>query len=91
MLGLGIWTTISGISNAFSMFLNGANILLLQVVCGLIMAISALVAKIWLAHAIGLAGIIWGTIIAHFLFCAIPFAIYTPNLLISLRDSKKMA
>jgi O-antigen/teichoic acid export membrane protein len=85
LLGLGIWTTISSVGAALAMFFNGANILKLQMVCGLIMAISALGAKIWLAHVIGLPGIIWGTIIAYFFSAALPFAIYTPRLLHNLK------
>jgi O-antigen/teichoic acid export membrane protein len=79
LLGLGIWTTISAVGAALAMFFNGANILRFQVVCGLIMAVSALGAKIWLAQAIGLPGIIWGTIIAYILFTAIPLSFYTIN------------
>jgi O-antigen/teichoic acid export membrane protein len=87
LLGLGTWTTISAVGNALAMFFNGANILRLQVICGLIMALCALAAKIWLAQTIGLPGIIWGTVIAYLFCCALPFAIYTPRLLYNLSKS----
>jgi O-antigen/teichoic acid export membrane protein len=89
LLGLGIWTTIFAVSNALSMFFNGANVLRLQVVCGLLMAISALGAKIWLAKTIGLPGIIWGTIVAFIICCILPYAIYTPRLFSGLHVNNK--
>jgi hypothetical protein len=70
------------------MFFNGANILRFQVICGLITAVCALAAKIWLAQTIGLPGIIWGTIIAYLVFAALPFAIYTPRLLANMQSVK---
>jgi O-antigen/teichoic acid export membrane protein len=80
LIGLGIWTTMSALGEALAMFFNGANILRFQLVCGSLMAISALGAKIWLAQAIGLPGIVWGTIIAYLLFCAVPYTIYMHRL-----------
>jgi O-antigen/teichoic acid export membrane protein len=85
LLGLGIWTTISAVGHALAMFFNGVNILRFQVVSGLIMAVGALGAKIWLAQTIGLPGIIWGTVIAYIIFTVLPYAIYTRRLLSNLQ------
>lgn len=87
LLGLGLWTTMSAVGHAMAMFLNGANILRFQVVCGLIMAVSALGAKIWLAKTIGLPGIIWGTIIAFFFCCLLPYGFYVSRLFSKLKTS----
>lgn len=87
LLGLGIWAIMSALGHAVAMFFNGLNILRLQVICGLIMAISGLLAKVWLAKLIGLPGIIWGTIIAFFFCCLLPYGFYVPRLLSSLRNS----
>jgi O-antigen/teichoic acid export membrane protein len=80
LLAMGIWTTMSAVWGALAMFLNGANLLQFQLVCVSSMAISALGAKIWLAQAVGLPGIVWGTIIAFLLFCAIPYTFYLHRL-----------
>jgi O-antigen/teichoic acid export membrane protein len=87
LLGLGIWTIMSALGHALAMFFNGANILRIQVICGFIMAISGLLLKIWLAKTIGLPGIVWGTVIAFFFCCLVPYAFYVPRLLSNLRNS----
>ena len=80
LLGLGIWTTLSAVGGALAMFFNGANLLHFQLVCVFFMTIGALGAKIWLAQAIGLPGIVWGTIIAFVIFSVLPCTIYTLRL-----------
>jgi len=87
LIGLGIWTTMSAVGNALSIFFNGANMLRFQVICWLLMAVSALGAKIYLAQTIGLPGIVWGTTTAFFFCCVLPYAIYTPRLLSRLNRS----
>jgi O-antigen/teichoic acid export membrane protein len=84
LIGLGLWTTISATSNAIAMFLNGANVILFQVVFSLIMSVAALGLKIVLAREVGLPGVIWGTLIAYVLFTLIPVVIYLPRLLARL-------
>lgn len=69
------------------MFLNGANILRFQVVSAVLMATSALVAKILLGRAVGLPGIIWGGVVAYFVCTAVPFAVYIPRLLKKMNQS----
>jgi O-antigen/teichoic acid export membrane protein len=81
LLGLGVWTVIGSAGNAVAMFLNGANIIGFQVVTAIIMSIGAILAKIALSKAIGLPGIIWGTVIAYALLSGIPQLIYVPQVI----------
>lgn len=87
LLGLGVWSILSAAGNAVAMLLNGTGIIKFQVVCASIMAVGALMLKITLAHSIGVAGIAWGTVIAYFVFVAVPMAVYVPRLLARLRTS----
>jgi O-antigen/teichoic acid export membrane protein len=79
--GLGIWMVISGTANAVAMFLNGASVILFQVVVALVMGAAALAAKIWFAQAVGLPGVVWGTIVAYTLFTIVPLLYYVPRVL----------
>jgi O-antigen/teichoic acid export membrane protein len=75
LLGMGIWAVLAGLGNALAMFLNGANILKFQAVCGSLMAIAAVLLKVWLAHYWGTSGVIWATVFAYTLAAA-PMLIY---------------
>jgi O-antigen/teichoic acid export membrane protein len=91
LLGMGIWAVLVGLGSALAMFLNGANILKFQVVCAALMAGAALVLKIWLAKQAGVAGVIWGTVIAYSVFSALPMIFYVPWVLNDLRRSRGRA
>ena len=81
MVALAIWTVLGSVGNAISMFLNGANIIRFQVITASLMAITAIVSKIWLVQAIGIPGAVWGTIIGYTLFSLLPCVVYVPRLL----------
>jgi O-antigen/teichoic acid export membrane protein len=81
LTGMGIWAILSSTGTALGMYLNGANVLRFQVVTSLLMAVAALVLKVFLARAIGVAGIIWGTVIAYAIFVVIPSAVFVRRML----------
>ena len=81
LLGLGAWAVLTAAGNALAMFLNGVNVITFQAVSAVVMATTALVAKIVFGGIFGLPGIIWGTVAAYTLFTAIPFAVLTPRLI----------
>jgi hypothetical protein len=89
LLGLGSFTVLTGLGSTLSMFLNGTNLLKFQVVCAALMAAGALALKIWLAGRIGVAGVIWGTVIAYSIFVAIPMGIYVPQLLAGMLNTRR--
>lgn len=84
--GLGVWAVISAAGNAVSMFLNGLSVVRFQVITATLMAGAAVSGKILLGEAIGLPGVIWGTIIAYTLFVLIPSAVVVPRLLTERRQ-----
>jgi len=89
LMGLGIWAILSSMGNAVAMFLNGANVVRFQVICASLMCITSILGKIFLAKTIGIAGIIWATVIAYTLFTVIPCLYMIPKLLFRLNAGKK--
>jgi O-antigen/teichoic acid export membrane protein len=81
IVGFGLWMMISPAGNAIAMFLNGAHIVRFQVVTATIMALTNLALSIVLAHVIGVAGVIWGTVICYTICSLIPGLLYARRLL----------
>lgn len=79
MLGLGIWVVLSTVGNAIAMLLNGAHEIRLQAAAAVVMAVANLALSIWLTSRIGVAGVMWGTVIAYSLLVLLPMALYVPG------------
>ena len=86
LLGLGVTSILTAAGSTIAIFMNGTGIIKFQVICGCLMAVVALVLKIFLAQTIGVAGIAWGTAIAYLVCVAIPTVVYMPRLLVHLRN-----
>ena len=76
MLGLGLWTVISSVGNAFAMFLNGMGMIRIQVILAIIMAVTNLALSILLTFRIGVAGPVWGSVITYTVVVLIPITLY---------------
>jgi O-antigen/teichoic acid export membrane protein len=88
LLGMAIWAVVNTVFNAISMLFNGASVIGFQVVVASTMAVTSIGASILLARAIGLPGIIWGTVLSYVVVSALPMALYLPRLLARLdRDA----
>jgi O-antigen/teichoic acid export membrane protein len=81
LIGLGAWAVIYSVSTALAMLLNAANVIRFQIVFAVLMAVANLVTSVFLVMQIGVAGAVYGSIIAQVLFVLIPFAWYIPRLL----------
>jgi O-antigen/teichoic acid export membrane protein len=80
LLGLGIWKVLEAGGNATGIFLNGANVVRLQVVLAGLMGVAAIALKIVLVERIGVAGVPWATILAYVIFSAVPLAVVVPRI-----------
>lgn len=76
LLGMGVWAVLSNVSTAVAMLLNGASVMRLQIATAISMAVASPIASIVLGRTFGVAGIIWGTVIAQLVCTAIPTAIF---------------
>jgi O-antigen/teichoic acid export membrane protein len=81
LLGFGIWTVMSAGGVAVAMFLNGTNEIRLQAFLAVIMSIANIALSIWLTLQIGVAGVVWGTVIAYGGLVLLPMLVYVPSVL----------
>jgi O-antigen/teichoic acid export membrane protein len=81
LLGMGIWAVLNNSFNAVAMLLNGASIMRFQVITALTMTVVSVTASIVGANVFGVAGIIWGTVLAYVVCSAIPTLLYLPRVL----------
>ncbi len=86
LVGLALWTVMGGIGNGLAMFLNGAGVVRPQVVIALSTALVNIALSVWLARNIGVAGVVWGTVLSYFFLTAIPYAFLVPRLVTRLDD-----
>ena len=59
------WLVLQSVGNVFGMLLNGAGVIRFQIATSLSYALVAVALKIVLAHGLGMAGIVWGTVLAY--------------------------
>ena len=71
-VGLAVWAVLSATFNAAAMLFNAAGELRFQVTVATIMAVTSIVASIILGRSFGVAGVIWGTVIAYSVCSAVP-------------------
>jgi len=81
LLGLGTWKVLEAVGNGFAIFLNGANVVRLQVVLTVVMSSCAMALKFTLIPLIGVSGAVWATILAYSFFVMLPYLIYIPKVL----------
>ena len=60
-----VWGVLSSVGNAVAMFLNGLGVVRFQVIVASVMAVTNLLLSIWLAGAVGVAGVVWGSVFAY--------------------------
>jgi len=76
LLGFGCWAVLAAFGNAASMYLNGAQIIWFQVLTATTTAAANIVLSVYLTYRFGVAGVVWGTVIASVLFSTIPLYIF---------------
>ena len=91
LLGMAVWAVLSNSFNAVAMLLNGANVIRFQIATALSMTVVSIVSSAVLGSIYGVAGVIWGTVLAYVICTAIPTAIYLPRVLARLQHSPDRA
>lgn len=81
MFGLGLWVIMNTVNGPLSMLLNGANAMGFQAGCAVAMAAANVAISVFLVYRIGVAGAVWGSIIAQAVFVLLPSAWYVPRLM----------
>jgi O-antigen/teichoic acid export membrane protein len=86
LVGLAAWAVVASFSSGLAMFLNGANLVGVQAVLAGVMAVANVVLSVVLTRAIGVSGVIYGSLIAQIAFILIPLACVASRLLARLRS-----
>lgn len=86
MTGFAVWMLLSTAANAVSVFLNGANMVRVQVLSAGATALVATGLKLLLVGRLGLPALIWSTNVAYVVCIWVPIALYLPGLLEKLES-----
>ncbi len=86
LVGLAIWTMMLSLSGPIAMLLNGANVIAFQAVGAILMAVCNVAVSVFLVTRVGVAGAVYGSIIAQLIFILLPSAWYVPRLLARIRS-----
>lgn len=81
LLGMGVWAILNNAFTAIAMLLNGASVIRFQVITSIAMAVVSPLASVALGARFGVAGIIWGTVLAHVACSGLPTVLYLPGFL----------
>ena len=76
LVGFAVWAALFAFGNVVSMLLNAANVILFQLIAASLMALTSIILKIEFAHAFGVSGIIWGTVLAYGICSVVPTLLY---------------
>jgi O-antigen/teichoic acid export membrane protein len=88
LVGMALWSQLQVIGNVISALLNGLHIVRFQVICASLMAVGNILLSIYLVGRIGVAGAIYGTLVAYTIFTLIPCWYYVPCYLKRLTSNK---
>jgi O-antigen/teichoic acid export membrane protein len=81
LIAFGLWKVVEAGGNSLAVFLNGANVVKMQVTLAILTAVTSLGLKIALVYYIGVSGVVWASLIAFTTFTAVPMAVMVPKLL----------
>jgi O-antigen/teichoic acid export membrane protein len=88
LVAFGVWKSIEAAGVACAMFLNGVGVVRFQVLCAIPTAVCAIFLKIALLPHLGVAGVLWASVIAYLVFTALPLALKLPVLLRTLQTKR---
>lgn len=74
LLAFGAWSVVLATGNAVAMALNGLAVVRMQVIVASAMALCNLALSIVLARTMGVAGVLWGSVVAYVACVGVPYA-----------------
>jgi O-antigen/teichoic acid export membrane protein len=86
LAGLAAWTVLGSVGVALAMFMNALKIVRLQLVVAGVMAVANVALSIVLTHAIGIEGVVLGTLLSYSLLALLPLGLALPRILRRLDD-----
>jgi O-antigen/teichoic acid export membrane protein len=81
LIGCGIWLVLMTVGNALGVFLNGLQLVKMQLIVAIFTLIMNIILSITLTEKIGVEGAIFGSIIAYSIFTIVPYFFYIKKVL----------
>lgn len=81
LAALACWALLNTFGGPLAMLLNGLDAIRFQAVCAAAMMLANLGLSIGLTSAVGVSGVVWGTVLAQLAFVFVPAAFVVPRLL----------
>lgn len=78
--GLAVWAVLSAVGSTVGALLNGLAIVRTQLVASGVMATVNVVLSVVLAQRIGVAGVVWGSVVAYTTCIVLPYLVLVPRL-----------
>jgi O-antigen/teichoic acid export membrane protein len=91
LAALAAWTVLGTVGVALAMFMNALKIVRLQLIVAGVMAAVNLALSIVLTQAVGISGVVWGTVISYSLLALLPLGIAVPRILRRLDERARDA
>jgi len=88
LVGCGIWMLILLVGNVLAVFLNAMQVVKAQIYIAIAAGIVNVIVSIFLIQIYGVAGAIYGSIIAYILCAIVPFTFLIPKLLKHLCENR---
>lgn len=89
LVALGLWAICMSLSGPLAMYLNAAGIIRFQVVCASMMALANIILSIILVRRIGVAGAVYGSVVAQLVFALLPCFFYVARHVRSLENCQE--
>ena len=81
LAALAAWTVIGALGNALAMLFNALRVIRLQLVVAVLMAAVNVPLSIALAHAVGVEGVVLGTLLSYTFVALVPLLVAVPRVL----------
>ena len=73
LIGCGIWLVFTTVGNSLAVFLNGLQLVKIQLTVATSAGIMNIILSIWLIQIIGIAGAVFGSVISYFICTLLPY------------------
>lgn len=73
LVGCGIWLVLMTVGNTLGVFLNGLQLVKIQIIVATTTAIVNVILSIWLIQVVGVAGAVFGSVISYTFLTVLPY------------------
>ena len=90
LVGCGIWLVLMTIGNTLGVFLNGLQLIKIQLIVATSSAIMNVLLSIWLIQLVGVTGAVFGSIISYVIFVLLPYFFIIKKMFVNFAKNKQI-